>query len=262
MALASSGTMSIGGSTATRSINLELDRSAAATTSMGEAALRDLAEVSSGAISLDGFHGKTADSGYLPITVQGTNTVTDSSIPAQIQPINNVQITGTTYWRRARVTYSGTTGQKRFYVNGRRTSSSVANYRTDMQAVWATFNRGGTEYNHNLVSTGAAWQTRDVLQNTTFPTSGWVTVLNTNTNTQWKRKTTSGPTPSTGTGRLQNFINTSEGYMFVEGTSTGNGLPKYYWLRSPSYTFTTGDTVDFYYGVDCAGLDSTVFFIQ
>ena len=55
MTLASSGTMSIGGSTATRSINLELDRSATATTSLNETALRDLAEVSSGAISLNNF---------------------------------------------------------------------------------------------------------------------------------------------------------------------------------------------------------------
>ena len=35
MALATSGTMSIGGSTANRSINLELGRSATATSSMG-----------------------------------------------------------------------------------------------------------------------------------------------------------------------------------------------------------------------------------
>lgn len=57
MALASSGTMSIGGSTSGRSINLELGRSATATSSLGESALRTLAGVSSGAISMSNFHG-------------------------------------------------------------------------------------------------------------------------------------------------------------------------------------------------------------
>ena len=59
MALAGSGTISIGGSTATRSINLELSRSATATSSMGETALRTLAGVSSGAISMSNFYGKS-----------------------------------------------------------------------------------------------------------------------------------------------------------------------------------------------------------
>ena len=52
MALESSGTMSIGGSTSGRSINLELGRSATATSSLNESDLRSLAEVSSGAISI------------------------------------------------------------------------------------------------------------------------------------------------------------------------------------------------------------------
>ena len=60
MALAGSGTISIGGSTATRSINLELGRSATATSNMGETDLRSLAGVSSGAISMDDFYGASA----------------------------------------------------------------------------------------------------------------------------------------------------------------------------------------------------------
>lgn len=59
MTLATSGTISIGGSTANRSINIELDRSATATSSLGETALRTLAGVSSGAISLSNFYGKS-----------------------------------------------------------------------------------------------------------------------------------------------------------------------------------------------------------
>ena len=60
MALATSGTMSIGGTTANRSINLELGRSATATSSLGESALRTLAGVSSGAISMSNFYGKSS----------------------------------------------------------------------------------------------------------------------------------------------------------------------------------------------------------
>ena len=64
MALATSGTMSIGGSTANRSINLELGRSATATSSMGELALRTLAGSSPNTtISMSEFYGKSAFSG-------------------------------------------------------------------------------------------------------------------------------------------------------------------------------------------------------
>ena len=59
MALASSGTISIGGSTANRSINLELGRSATTSSNLNETALRTLAERSSGSISLSHFHGKS-----------------------------------------------------------------------------------------------------------------------------------------------------------------------------------------------------------
>lgn len=59
MALASSGTISIGGSTSGRSINLELGRSASASSNLNESALRSLAQRSSGAVSLSNFHGKS-----------------------------------------------------------------------------------------------------------------------------------------------------------------------------------------------------------
>ena len=62
MPLETSGTLSIGGTTTNRSINLELGRSATATSSLGETDLRDLAGVASGAIGIDDFYG--ASSGY------------------------------------------------------------------------------------------------------------------------------------------------------------------------------------------------------
>ena len=60
MTLATSGTLSIGGTTATRSINLELSRSGTATSSLGETDLRTLAGVSSGAISISNFYGASS----------------------------------------------------------------------------------------------------------------------------------------------------------------------------------------------------------
>jgi len=64
MALESSGSMSIGGSTSGRSINLELGRSATATSSLGETDLRTLAGVASGAISMSNFYGASGAVAY------------------------------------------------------------------------------------------------------------------------------------------------------------------------------------------------------
>ena len=78
MALASSGTMSIGGTTTDRSINLELGRSATATSSMGETDLRTLAGVASGAISMDDFYGASASLWTTGIST-GSRTVTSTT---------------------------------------------------------------------------------------------------------------------------------------------------------------------------------------
>jgi hypothetical protein len=72
MPLVSSGSISIGGSTTDRSINLELGRSATATSSLGETALRNLAGVSSGAISLSSFYGKSSLAATLNAYGDGT----------------------------------------------------------------------------------------------------------------------------------------------------------------------------------------------
>ena len=69
MTLATSGTMSIGGTTANRSINLELGRSATATSSLGETDLRSLAGVSSGAISMDDFYGASLYDWTVTVTI-------------------------------------------------------------------------------------------------------------------------------------------------------------------------------------------------
>lgn len=62
MALVTTGEISIGGNATSgslnRSINIELGRAASATSSLNEAALRTLAGVASGAISISNFYGK------------------------------------------------------------------------------------------------------------------------------------------------------------------------------------------------------------
>lgn len=65
MPLESSGPISIGGSTLGRSINLELSRSATATSSLNETAFRALAGVPSGTISLASFYGKSSQTYFI-----------------------------------------------------------------------------------------------------------------------------------------------------------------------------------------------------
>jgi hypothetical protein len=60
MALASSGTMSIGGTTANRSINLELGEAQNAQNGLGDTDFRNLAGVASGQISMSDFYGASA----------------------------------------------------------------------------------------------------------------------------------------------------------------------------------------------------------
>jgi len=69
MALTTSGSISIGGSTVGRSINLELGRGASATSSLGESALRSLAKDTSGAISMSTFWGKSNSLDIQTVTV-------------------------------------------------------------------------------------------------------------------------------------------------------------------------------------------------
>lgn len=61
MTMNSSGPISIGGSTAGQSINLEVGRSATTTSSLNDSSLRTLAGVASGQISFSNFYGKSND---------------------------------------------------------------------------------------------------------------------------------------------------------------------------------------------------------
>lgn len=89
MPLASSGTMSIGGSTTDRSINLELGRSATATSSLNESALRTLAGKASGAIALSDFYGKSNLSVTLPNYNAGAQNIVLARTYTANPPVND-----------------------------------------------------------------------------------------------------------------------------------------------------------------------------
>jgi hypothetical protein len=94
MALETSGTLSIGGTTTNRSINVELGRSATATSSLGETDLRDLAGVASGAIAIDDFY--------------GASSVYEIENSLKLEPDNSefLSITNTSAGNRRTATYS------------------------------------------------------------------------------------------------------------------------------------------------------------
>jgi len=88
MTLVASGAISIGGTAANASINLELGRAQNATSSMGESALRTLAGVPSGAISMSNFYGKSNLSVTLPNYVSGSGISLTRSY-TQVPPVGD-----------------------------------------------------------------------------------------------------------------------------------------------------------------------------
>jgi len=78
MALANSGSMSIGGTVANRSINVELGLAQNANSSLGQTNFRTLAGIASGTISMDDFYGKSAST----CTVFDTSTDHSEAVKA------------------------------------------------------------------------------------------------------------------------------------------------------------------------------------
>jgi len=163
MTLAASGTMSIGGTTTDRSINLELGRAQNATSSMGESALRTLAGVSSGAISISNFYGKsntatpafnTADTFYLSVypatgSSSGTLTfVTDGTI--------TTAKTGTPGgWGTAPTAYITPTGSTTG-ITIRCNFTLIARSGSPTLTVFGTSVSSGSSYDSGTISIGGA----------------------------------------------------------------------------------------------------------
>jgi hypothetical protein len=94
MALNPSGVMSIGGTTVGASINLELNLSATANSSIGQADFRALAQKPSGVISLSDFYGKSNIIVLPPVTATTANLViTAFGIPGYVAGETKVELT-------------------------------------------------------------------------------------------------------------------------------------------------------------------------
>jgi hypothetical protein len=161
MTLAASGTMSIGGTTTDRSINLELSRAQNATSSMGESALRTLAGVPSGAISISDFYGKsntatpafnTADTFYLSVFASGgcsgtLTFVTDGTITKSS--------TGAGGWGTAPTAYITPTGSTTG-ITIRCNFTTIVRSGSPTLTVFGTSVSSGSSYDSGTISIGGA----------------------------------------------------------------------------------------------------------
>ena len=207
-----------------------------------------------------------APSQYLPATLEGYDSATDYYIPidADFDGIGgSEEIIGTAFWRRVRLTTS-TAGVYRFYCNPYREVSAGSSYHSDMQSIMTIVTQDGVESEYPMLTGGVSatgWE-RSAKTNTTSSPTSWEAVNGGGNSGLFVFKNSPGRTPSGNTGRLINFIDDTQGYGFFESSSVGNAVPVYFWLRSPQYTLSAGDTIDFYYGVDCTGLDSITFYLE
>ena len=127
MTLAASGEISIGGSVTNRSINVELGRAATATSNMNETTLRTLAGVSSGAISMSNFYGKS-NADYTPDAVNWIDIITIGATGTNA----NQTITGINQTVTIKVSWTVTSG-----------TISTVEYRINSGS-YVTINNNGT----------------------------------------------------------------------------------------------------------------------
>lgn len=161
MTLVSSGEISIGGSAMSgslnRSINLELGRSATATSNLNETSLRNLAGVSSGAISLSNFYGKSNLSVTLPNYDPSTQDIHLSlqnsdgfSASSEVSISLNSNGTGS-------YSYIGTSGSGNFTTFTWLTSGSASDCYAYMDAPSGSSFTSGTTGSSLQLSTSRSW---------------------------------------------------------------------------------------------------------
>lgn len=178
--------LSIGGSTANRSINLELGRSATATSSLGESALRTLAGVSSGAISIQNFYGKSNALDTQTITV-GVSTGSYSGQYGFSNFIYNGNMgsisDGTANAISGATIYSlshnngGLSGTLSFYVVGNYPNSGFTSLYFPSAQYTKTFNRtSATNYSYSSYFNMTGWTWQGVPS--PFGTSGSTVIVN------------------------------------------------------------------------------------
>jgi len=230
------------------------------------------------------FHGKEHNLGGIDVTYTGTNSYTDTAIPSH-SDLGGTGSTSTTitnnplqFVRRVKLTYSGTSASKYLHILAQRAYPTVGEYfHGDAQIFGYSVN--GTFHDIDTFgstsSTNSGWKTKlgvnptttdpdewhnstgseiDVYHNRTAGTDGKFTIFNSNAYN-------SGRTGSSGTGRIPNPFLTSltgdnmgYGYFETSGGSIARLNSVYYHARSPSFSLNNGDTVEVWYGVDCASL--------
>ena len=267
----SSGFIAWGGSyTPAISMNGQFQdgRSPYGTLSLNSAEVRDLAfrrQANSSVTIGDDVYGKqyAPFNGYLS-TPTFTTSVFGTYAPgfpnSQIgSSSSNNPLTGTTYLRMCR--HTATPGNysignnKVFYVRVKINSSGVT-YRGDLQ-VFGMIQKS---------STGATKfvSAPNVTSINRWKCNGWTTNANpgmsnintnvTSTSAPFKNKAQNSPSPSNGTGRIQNPFNTTTygGNFWFESTGAANS--RYAHLKSPEFDIASGDVIDLYYGIDCSSL--------
>ena len=268
MTLASSGSLSMGGSTADRSINLELGNAATDQISLNDTDVRSLGGQSTGTIAISDFYGASAGGVSNPLGIgitytANSDTYTDTVIPATASTVSNsnAQITGTTWWRRLRLTVQ-TSGSYAVHIRGQRDGNATS-FRGDAQFAGIDWN--GNFIPVQIVGNTNLWRTvnRQSSTQTSMPTTHYAAASSGN-NGRFVIKPSNTITGSTFTGRLSNIAanyNGSSysgyGYFETSGSTLTNAT---YHALSPTITgLSAGDYVDIYYGVDCASLQSLTF---
>lgn len=127
MPICASGEIALGGSTVGRSVNLELSRSATAAICMNETAVRSLAGVPSGAISMNCFYGRSAPPTSLGQVYEGGyyTGVIDIGGGVTYYMVLSPQASGESrqQWKTSRTSTAGTCST----VDGRLNTSNMNN---------------------------------------------------------------------------------------------------------------------------------------
>lgn len=257
--------MSLGGDETGQSVNLELGNSATAQISMGDSATRALAGVSSGAIDMEDFYGQTASSANPPFGLAisytaGSDTYTDTAIPSNTSGNNNTQITGTALWRRVRLTASSS-GTFYLHIRGQRDGAATWYYGDAQVVAYVTEAGGAGETINRLHTSGgimSGWQTYTAGTGSTWDSSSASSVGTAGSVGRFVIRTTNTVTTSSRTGRLSTgSFSGAIGYGYFETSQNPGPVSNaYYHARSPSFTLSSGDHVDVYYGVDCQAWQS------
>ena len=175
MTLASSGTISIGGTTAGRSINLELGRSATATTDLANVEVRALAQVPFSTISMSNFYGKSSSLDSIDVTVGYRAAVHTTYAGPWYGYANGSSgfgsITPTSVAWRANATYSELNAQNPTVYSGNYYLRVAITGGTYSNSGWTTVTVSGVTYSRTnfTYATTSSFQFWSLIVGTTSP---------------------------------------------------------------------------------------------